>query len=163
MTREITLSKGMVALVDDCDYEELSKYKWCARKAGGTWYAETHGPQKDGKRKFYSMHRVIVNPPDGMQVDHIDRNGLNNMRGNLRLATRAQNGYNCIRFVASRASAYKGVSRHRHKWQASIHVDKRCIGLGTFQTEVEAAIAYNQAARELHGEFAYLNDVEESQ
>ena len=159
MTREIPLTQGKVALVDDGDYEELSKYKWYANRGGSTWYAHTHTRQGNRKRVFVAMHRLIIDAPKDMQVDHIDRNGLNNTRANLRLATRAQNGHNSIRSVTKKTSAYKGVFPAGKKWWARIYFNGKCIRLGTFEREADAALAYNEAARKYHQEFACLNDV----
>ncbi len=100
-----------------------------------------------------------MQPPEGYEVDHINHDGLDNRRCNLRLATRANNCHNQRSFKGS--SKYKGVWRVGEKWAACIRVDGRSKRLGTFVSEKEAALAYNQAAREHYGEFAKLNEIGE--
>jgi len=104
------------------------------------------------------MHRLIMNAPEGLVVDHIDRNGLNNRKCNLRLCTKAQNVQNS-RPRRNRSSKYKGVfwNKLNKKWSASIHKGDKRIYLGGFDDEIEAALAYDRKAAELFGEFAYLN------
>lgn len=96
--REIPLTQGKVALIDDEDYEELSQYKWTAHhRAKNTWYAVRYvGKRVDGKRVgvHIQMHRVITNCPDGLVVDHINHNGLDNRKENLRTVTAAVNAGN---------------------------------------------------------------------
>lgn len=155
--REIQLTRGKVALVDDRDFEAMSHYKWHARKGVRTWYAEGHGHREDGAPTHLSMHRLIMGAPEGMQVDHIDGNGLNNTRENLRLCTRAENQFN--RACSGGKSKYKGVSLHRNgkKWRAQIWFADKRVDLGLFIDEEDAARAYDEAARRLFGQFARLN------
>lgn len=106
------------------------------------------------------MHRVILNPDDGMETDHIDRNKLNNQKSNLRQVTRSQNAIN----IGSRkgsSSNYNGVSfaKKYRKWTAHITIKGKQKNLGLFKSEIEAAIIYNKAAINLHGVFAVLNEV----
>jgi len=148
--KEIQLTRGMVALVDDEDYEYLNKWHWYVYKGYSTFYALSKIKHKDLK-----MHRIIMNCPKDMQVDHKDGNGLNNQKGNLRICTNAQNQANRKSYGKSK---YLGVSYNRNTYiQAYIGHNKRNIYLGVFKTEEEAAIAYNEAAIKLHGEFAKLN------
>jgi hypothetical protein len=138
-----------VAIVDAADYEWLSGYTWTL--CGG--YALRHS----GGKNFF-MHREIMHAPPGMVVDHINGNRLDNRRCNLRLCTRAQN----VRNAAKRPgclSQYKGVSRDRrhNRWFATIYFEGRSIALDHFDDEAEAARAYDRAALELFGEFAWLN------
>jgi hypothetical protein len=151
MTREIPLTQGKVALVDDADYQWLMQWKWyfLARKIGGYAVRQVRGPH--GQILTY-MHRVIVTPPAGLQVDHIDGNKLNNVRSNLRIATQSQN---CANKPAKEGitSGYKGVMWTGTKWGASI----RGKWLGSFAAPEEAAIAYDHAAIQAYGQFAYLN------
>ena len=105
------------------------------------------------------MHREIMNAPEGLVVDHINRNGLDNRKVNLRLATAMQNVWNSKRNVNTDSSKYKGVSwdKNKHKWRASIGIDRKTKHLGYFEDEKMAAKAYDKAAKEHRGEFAVLN------
>lgn len=164
--KEIKLSQGKTALVDDADYGALSSFKWFAIMIGKTcktWYAVRNKPPKDGLGIIY-MHREILNPDGKTLVDHIDRNGLNNQRNNLRIATRSENNANRVA-RQNGSSKYLGVflfeSKHKNKtykyWRASIQKDGKKEDLGCFNTEIDAALAYNNAAKMLHGDFANLN------
>ncbi|MBN2128091.1 MAG: HNH endonuclease [Sedimentisphaerales bacterium] len=151
--RYIPLTKGKVAIVDAADYEWLCRYKWQALDFGGRIYASRAAP---GRGRL-AMHRAIMRPPKGMVVDHINGNGLDNRRCNLRICTVAQNCAN-RRPLRNRASSYKGVSiRYNGKATAQIGCRGGILWLGTFDNEIEAAKAYDRKAYELHGEFAYLN------
>lgn len=168
-TKEIPLSgkhgRDKFVIVDASDYEWLSQWKWYALACwGGRLYAvrQVFDPSKKRRQSYMWMHRLILDAPAELQVDHIDGDGLNNTRGNLRLATRAQNGYNSIKHKKSRVSKYKGVTRRKNKWRVEVYCDHKCIVVGLFNTEVEAALAYNDAAKKYHGEFAYLNVIEDS-
>jgi hypothetical protein len=160
----IELTKGQVAQVDDSDYEWLSQYKWTALCCRGIFYAtrmmsRTVCRELGIPRRFIMMHNELLSPPDGFIVDHRDGDGLNNQRANLRHATRHQNMQNMKAVIGS--SKYKGVHRPsgRNKWVARIRVNSRVQTLGRFETEAEAALAYNAAALEHFGEFARLNTV----
>ena len=152
MTKQIKLTRGKFALVDDEDAEKLSGYKWQAFWSGKRWYA---------KSVTGYMHRVIMDAPKGIQVDHKDNDGFNNVRSNLRIATNQQNQCNRTKTVGN--SQYKGVWRDARKrarqWMAHIKHNQKRIYLGYFDEEDDAAIAYNNAARERFGEFAKLNKV----
>jgi HNH endonuclease/AP2 domain len=153
--KEISLTQGKVAQVDDADFEWLSQWKWCALRVGHTWYA-VRTDYTGGRKQMVIMHRLVVGRSD-LRVDHRDGNGLNNQRGNLRLVTASQNRCNSRKRGGS--SIYKGVclrKRGKH-WQAQIANLRVQKYLGSFNSEVEAARAYDAAARELHGEFACLN------
>jgi hypothetical protein len=153
--RYIPLTRGEVAIVDAEDYEELSKYKWYVTRHGGNKYACRRG-------KSILMHRVIMKPPRGKVVDHIDGNGLNNRRCNLRICTRAQNA--CNRRPRGSASGFRGVEkREGGKYLAVVaHRGKRNRA-GLFSDPVEAARARDRLARQLHGEYAWLNLPEEAE
>lgn len=163
--KEITLTKGKVALVDDSDFDWLSQWKWSAAKRpmryGEAFYAARSSWDK-GENNVILMHRLILGCTGTMRVDHRDRNGLNNQRENLRLATASQNGQNKI--VYPHSSRFKGVARNhrRQYWQASIGVDNKIINLGCFDHEIDAAIAYNNASKIHFGEFAKLNPIPEN-
>lgn len=149
-TSIIWLTQGKYAIVDSGDLELLSAFKWCFNGGyAATWRADV---------KIY-MQKLLMNTPDKMDTDHIDRNKLNNRRSNLRVCTRSQNQGNRPSFVGS--SKFKGVSWNAQasKWQVSIMKDRVNFYLGRFRDESEAAKAYNKAAKEIYGEFAYLNEL----
>jgi hypothetical protein len=148
--KEIILTRGYVALIDDCDFELVSKYKWQANVHNHVVYAGT-----DVNRTRILMHRLILQAPKGILVDHIDHNGLNNTRDNLRLATRSQNGYNA-RLSKGNTSGVKGVywCNYYHKWCALIHTKEKRYHVGYFATLEEAAEATRIKRLELHGKFA---------
>jgi len=154
--REIPLTQGRVAIVDDDDYELLSKSKWYYCKVG---YA-CRDKKTNGKRKALFMHRVITNCPDNREVDHINRDRLDNRKVNLRVCTRAQNGSN-IAVGRRRRSQYKGLywDRSGQKWRVELRHLGRKIYIGQFDSETEAALHYNEAASTYHGEFAFLNAI----
>lgn len=154
MTKQIYLSQGKFATVDDADFEHFNQWKWTANRGGArstSWYALR---KENGKN--IQMHRQIINAPDGMQVDHINRDGLDNRRENLRLCTNAENGRNRA-MKSNSISGFKGVCRFRDKWQAQIGINRVNIYLGVFADPIDAAKAYDQAAIELHGPYANLN------
>jgi hypothetical protein len=152
-TVELVGGKG-TAMVDDEDYEQVYRYSWWLNSPRNSQYAITQ-ITVEGHRKTEMMHRLILQPPDNMVIDHIDGNGLNNQKSNLRLATVQQNAWN----YGPRSGRYKGVAYNRQscKWKASIWDDNTSKTVGQFCTELEAAVAYDKAAFELMGEFAWLN------
>lgn len=156
--KTIQLTQGQVALIDDEDFETLNQFKWCAHKDPNTFYAER--VQTKPIRKTIKMHRLIMSVPIGFEIDHKDGNGLNNQRNNLRICTRSENQMN-RRKKENSSSIYKGVSFHKRegKWRAVIMINGKYIGLGDFDSEVEAAKAYNTKAIELFCEFANLNNI----
>lgn len=165
MAREIPLSRGFVTIVDDADYEWLSQWKWSYKNVGGGGaVAESYAGRTDNhRRKTLYMHREILQASKGDYCDHINGNGLDNRRSNLRLCTNGQNLFNKDKpRIRKATSKYKGVvlrrtSRGRVSWAARIKANKKGYWIGTFATELDAARAYDAAARELHGAFAYLN------
>jgi len=156
--RQIPLTRNLFALIDPEDYEWLSEYTWHAKCSEGRYYA---GTVIDGEP--VSMHRLIMDPPPGMWVDHKNNSTLDNHRSNLRLVTRAQNRYNTrpsrkVRPNGKRKSSqYIGVSRYGDRWKAKITHDGHRYVIGLFDDEIEAALARDAKAKELHGEFAWLN------
>ena len=151
--RYIALTQGKFAIVDAADYEWLNQYKWYAsRSAEGVYYA----CRQSGSRSIL-MHREIMDPPAGHVVDHINRNSVNNRRCNLRVCTQAENVRNCR--GRGTGSRYKGVRprREQNKWQARIAINGRGESIGCFDSEIEAALAYDLRAIVLFGQFAYLN------
>jgi hypothetical protein len=149
----IPLTQGKFAIVDAEDYDRLNQDKWYAGKCKNTYYA---GRVEGGKT--IKMHREIMHAPKGVLVDHINHNGLDNRKRNLRLCTHAQNCYN-QQASATGTSKYKGVSWHKSnsKWSARIRCDRKFYNLGEFDNQMEAAMAYDDKAVELFGEFACLN------
>lgn len=154
--REIPLTKGQVAFVSDCDYERLSSYKWFAFFRVGSWYAHRNGPTVSGKRETIMMHHDIVGKPArGMVTDHINRNGLDNRRCNLRHASYSENAMNRKTRKTS-TTGLKGVSpkKSNGKWIAAIQVSGKRKHLGVFLTPEDAHAAYCAAAKLMHGEFS---------
>lgn len=151
------VGSGKFAIVDDEDYEHLNQFKWHLNEFG---YART-GTYKFNKHNgAILMHRFILNAPKNMDVDHINHNTLDNRKINLRLCTRSQNLHNSKkRKNVYFSSKYKGVNWQEDigRWRARIQIEKKPIHLGTFDNEIEAAIAYNNAARKYFGKFAKVN------
>lgn len=156
--KKIKLTKGCEAIVDDQDYEFLMQWKWSASKSDTSFYAmRAEGPRRS--QKFLYMHRVIAAAEKGQTVDHIDGNTLNNTRKNLRIVTTRQNSMNA-RSHRDSASKFKGVypnGKAGKPWCAGICIKGKRSHLGVFQTEVEAAMAYDYAAKKEFGVHAKLN------
>lgn len=155
--KEVPLSQGLAALVSPEDYEMVSQFTWCACKNGPRFYAR-RSDYSAGKGVTVSMHRMIMNPPDGCVVDHIDGNGLNNQRSNLRIATNLENSWN-QRKRSDSTSGFKGVywDKQNASWRAMIKVHGKRKHIGRFVDVQEAAKAYDRNAKEYFGEFAALN------
>jgi hypothetical protein len=156
----IPLTQGKVAIVDDRDYRWLSQYKWHAQKSGkrpGLYYA-VRNATINKRRKTIQMHREIMNPAKGLEIDHRNNNALDNRRLNMRTCTRAQNMANS-RAQKGKSSAFKGVSFHKEyrKWRGRITHLGKDLHLGFFRNQVRAAKAYDDKAKELFGEFAHPN------
>lgn len=162
----LQLQDGLSAVVDEADYPLVADIHWTADGSGPLIYAIGMTYTEEGKRYKVMMHRMILGLKKGekMQGDHRDGNGLNNRRENIRPATQAQNGRN-KRKHRQCASRFRGVGFRRQgqlkkRWTAVAYLNHKAHHLGFFETEREAALAYNRAATELHGEFARLNQVE---
>ena len=157
--KEILLTQGKVALVDDEDFERINQHKWYAyNNHGYQWYARREIKKPNGKRTTQCMHRVIMKVKKGQELDHRNHDGLDNRKCNLRICTRAQNSMNRKK-QRETSSRYKGVDwlKQRNKWRARIKVNQKSIHLGCFLLEPDAAKAYDAKAKELFGEFAYFN------
>ena len=152
--KEIKLTQGKVALVDDEDFKYLNQWKWFANKLRNTYYAIRN--DKNRKSATVYMHREILITPELLEIDHRDRNGLNNQKFNLRICTRRQNAFN--NKPVDSISEFIGVSYIKGKYiRAYIRHENKQIHLGLFKSEYEAAKAYDMAAKKYRGEFANLN------
>lgn len=154
---------GAVALVDEADFWELAEHEWRLLQVDGLRYAFRNARGADGSMSMTYMHRAIANAGAGEVVDHIDGDGLNNTRANLRICTQADNLRNRrkprhYRGVAT-SSQFKGVTwmEREKRWSVYIGTDSERKFIGLFSSEIEAARAYDEAARQHHGEFARLN------
>jgi len=159
--RRIPLTKGKYAIVDVDDYYWLRLFKWFTSKNGYTFYAKRSVYSRGKSRgQTLAMHRMIMNAPDNLLVDHINHNGLDNRKANLRLATPAQNNRNCLIIKKRDAhSRYRGVtwSKRKNRWLVTIRYDGGRKFLGYFRDEIQAAETYDMAAKVYHGQFASLN------
>jgi hypothetical protein len=150
---EIKLRSGVAALIDVEDDNLVSDYVWWSQ---GGYIHGYLAPNWNGPRML--LHRLVMNAPAGVGVDHINGNPLDNRKCNLRLANQQQNMRNAKKFTRKCSSRYKGVCFKQGKyWQAYIGVDRKQIHIGYFGAEEEAAKAYDRRALELFGEFARLN------
>ncbi len=160
--RQIPLTQGKFALVDDANYDWLKKRKWKAVQRRHTFYAECKVRMANGKQRTEGMHRLILGlqPTDELETDHIDGDGLNNQRSNLRACTVMQNQQSRRKHKVG-TSKYKGAFWHRRdrKWRSEIVVNKKQICLGYFDSETDAAWAYNRAALKHFGAFAQTNKI----
>jgi hypothetical protein len=153
--KQIPLTQGKFTLVDDIDFEWLNQWKWYAIKDRNTFYA-VRMERSENKRKVIWMHREILGVLAGFETDHKNHNGLDNQRINLRSCTRAENQHN--RFMQkNNISGFKGVSwsNRAKKWWAQIKFNRRVIHLGFFISKLEAAKAYDNAAKKYFGEFVF--------
>jgi hypothetical protein len=164
--KEIPMTQGLVALVDDEDAGLIGGYKWRGLKSKGAHtayaYAQIRGSRP--KRRIY-LHRLIMNAPAGIEVDHINGNGLDNRRANLRLATRVENSRNVPKRPLINglppSSKFKGVtwSKYHGYWAAQVCINRKHKMIGYFASETDAALAYNAFVVANFGEFALPNEV----
>lgn len=157
--KEISLTRGKFALVDEEDFDRLIKYKWHCSYYG--YAIRTIRNKLTKKTEVIRMHREIIQCPKDYEIDHINNNPLDNRKENLRICSRAENCRN-MRKPKNNSSGYRGVSfeKRRNKYRAYITLDNKQIHLGQFNTAIEAAITYNIAAVKYHGKFANLNKIE---
>lgn len=153
----IPLTQGKVAIVDAQDFPLISRYKWFAirdKRYPDRWYARTHIDHN-----LTAMHRFLMRADTKQKVDHVNGNGLDNRRKNIRLCDSIRNGQN--RSTQKHSSKFKGVTWYRwlSKWVCHIRVNKQLIHLGYFKSEIDAGIAYNKAAVKYFGEFARVNEI----
>jgi hypothetical protein len=154
------MAQPQYAKVHPANYERLLKYEWFAQKGKNCFYAvrRARGP-KGSKLATIYMHRELIDVADGLMVDHVNQDSMDNRRANLRGATRAQNIRNRKKFAKSSGSKYKGIywRKKTRKWEVQITFERKKIFLGCFRSEIDAAKAYDRAAIKYHGEFASLN------
>lgn len=159
-TVRIELTRGQYAIVDACDFPKISPIRWSAvrRSFGDGFYAWGCDPASPVERTRIQMHRLILGVYGHIDVDHKDRDGLNNTSTNLRIASRSQNNANRSR-PRNNTSGFKGVTRTSRspKWIAQISVNKKQIYLGCYSSREDAARAYDSAAQFHFGVFARVN------
>jgi hypothetical protein len=157
--KEIALAAtNQIARIDDADLDLVREYRWKLEQRGSKQYA-VHYPDAHDPTNKLRMHRLILDAPADAVVDHIDGDGLNNQRANLRVCTQQENNRN-RRKVEGCTSRFKGVSHAKGRkkcWRAQIRDGSKMTCIGYFSDEVEAARAYDEAARSLHAEFGWLN------
>ena len=156
---EFYLGNGLFAICDWCDFNSVKSFKWNSTSLDSrVQWAWAHDVENGGeKRKKVAMHNIIMKPSEGFIVDHINGNGLDNRRSNLRIATRQQNTFNSVHKGGT--SKYKGVALDKESglWRAYIAKNGKRTWLGRFPDELSAAIAYDKAAKDMFGEYAKLN------
>lgn len=163
---KIKLTQRQSAIIDDSDYALVSNHKWFAvlDKKNGVYYARTN-IWKNNKKTIMSMHRMILNPPRGLVVHHKNHNGIDNRRANMVVCTKAQNRWHSKKQCKTK-NRYKGVTKSYdiksskgYGYVAEITYAAKRVHIGFFKNEIDAALAYNEKAKELYGEYAYLNEV----
>ena len=170
-THLVPLTRGTFAQVDDEDYARVIAHKWHLATTKGAKHDLRYAHRTiviSGKKTTLTLHRFILDPPSGAFVDHLDGDGLNNTRSNLRICTPRQNAMNRRKGCPDSSSKWKGVSLKKFKtiqlkWQASLAVNKQKIYIGYFNHDFDAALAYNLMADELYGQFANFNRAGENQ
>jgi hypothetical protein len=163
--RRIPLSQGKYAIVDPEDYDRLSRHKWYTCNRDHTYYAiRGQWSPKLKKRLTIAMHREVIDVPDDLYVDHINHHGWDNRKANLRPATAADNARNARYPKINTTSKYRGVwyNKKKKRWRAVIGLNNTRKVIGNFRDEIDAAKAYDKAAKKYYGEFAILNFPNES-
>jgi hypothetical protein len=163
--RRIFLGDGIYTIVDEDVFYRLSHYKWHLKGCkANKFYAIADVKIGPGRTRVVSLHREIMNNPKGFIVDHLNNNSLDNRKDNLRPATRSQNRQNAPKRKKNASSQFLGVSFHKEekKYRARISIKGKRIHLGKFDNEIDAAKAYDAAARKYYGEHARVNFPEDS-
>jgi hypothetical protein len=160
--RKIPLGEGRFTIVEPRDFYWLNNFHWTITGDGEHIYAVRNIINARGKTMIIRLHREIMNAPKGLLVDHKNSDTLDNRRANLRLATHSQNQFNKRKTKTKASSQYVGVhfDKSRGQWGARIKHGNKSIWLGRFDSEIDAAKAYDEAAKKYHGEFARLNFTE---
>jgi hypothetical protein len=157
--KKILLTQGMFSLVDDEDYARVLKLKWQLLRTKHTCYA-VHGVRENGKVRLILMHRFILGITDRKSdVDHVNFDGLDNRRCNLRPCSRAQNRWHSNPRKSKKYSNYKGVTGHKGKYAVHIVKNGESTFIGGITSEEKAARIYNELAEQRHRDFAFLNNV----
>jgi hypothetical protein len=157
--RKIFLGEGFYTIVDLSDYYLLNNFRWSAKRDRRNIYAVRFLNEPLKQATIVSLHRIILNSPPNFLVDHKNGHTLDNRRENLRLATRSQNVHNKCKTQSETSSKFIGVSleKRRGRWDVRIRHEGKQIWIGAFDNEIDAAKAYDEAAKKYHGEFARLN------
>jgi hypothetical protein len=152
--KRIELTKGKYAIVDDADYNFLMQWRWFFNDKGKYGGYAVRSVTIDKKTRNTQMHRELMNPPKGMEVDHKNGDRLDNRRSNLRVCTHAQNCAN-RRMREDNKSGFRGVhqGRGRNTWTAQIRLHNKQYFIGNYKTKIEASRAYQKAAKKLFGDF----------
>jgi hypothetical protein len=159
--RRIYLGEGEYTIVDPDIYYKFRHLKLFLVGDKQNYYAACSIKDQQGRTSTKRLHRLIINAPDGLLVDHKFGNSLDNRRANLRLATRRQNRCNSRKKVGC-TSKFRGVSKRGKKWGARLNYNGKRVFYKSFDSEIEAAKAYDEAAKKYHGEFARLNFPEDT-
>lgn len=143
-------------IFDKEDLNIFMLFNWSVLSSGKKKYLYKGVCKKGEKTKTVLLHRLIMNAPKGMEVDHINGNGLDNRKSNLRLCDKSQNGINR---GPNKNGKLKGITKINNRWMARVNYYNKNIYIGLFKTPIDAAKAYNKKAKELFGEFAYMNNI----
>ncbi len=156
VTVRVPLTQGKTAVIDAEDAPVVLRYRWHALRKQSLWYAARHGPGPEGRLVY--LHQAVIPAPDGYETDHVNGDGLDNTRANLRIVDSSGNSMNSRKREGC-SSQYKGVSWHksRCKWMAQIGANSLVVYLGLYWLEEDAARAYDTAARRYFKEMACLN------